>query len=37
MIKTIEWFENASPFYFFLGIIGVAIVMRIIYEIITDK
>jgi uncharacterized membrane protein YhdT len=37
MIKIIEWFENASPLYFCLGLIGVAIVIRIIYEIITDK
>lgn len=37
MIKIIEWFQNASPFYFCLGLIGVAIVIRIIIEIITDK
>lgn len=37
MIKLIDWFENATPFYFFLGLIVVAIVIRIIYEILTDK
>lgn len=37
MEKIIEYFENASPLDFCLGLIGVAIVIRIIYEIITDK
>jgi hypothetical protein len=37
MIKMIEWLENTTPFYFCLGLIGVAIVIRIIYEILTDK
>lgn len=37
MIKTIEWFENASPIDFCLGLVLVAIVIRFIYEIITDK
>ena len=37
MIKTLEWFENATPFEFLLGIIVVAIIIRVIYDIITDK
>lgn len=37
MLKIIEWFENASPLYFCFGLIGVAILIRIIYEIITDE
>lgn len=37
MIAIIEWFKNASPFYFCLGLIGLAIVIRLIYEILTDK
>jgi hypothetical protein len=37
MIKTIEWFQNTEPIYFFLGLIGLAIVFRILYNIIFDK
>jgi hypothetical protein len=37
MIKTIEWFENANPLDFFLGLVVVAIVIRIIYEIIKPE
>jgi len=37
MIQVIEWFENTSPLYFWIGLIGVAIVIRIVYEIIFDK
>lgn len=34
MMQIIEWFKNASPFHFCLGL---AIVIRLIYEILTDK
>jgi len=37
MIQIIEWFENARPLYFCVGLIVVAIAIRIIYEIISDK
>lgn len=37
MIKIIDWFENTTPFHFLLGLIGLAIVIRFIYEILTDK
>jgi uncharacterized membrane protein (DUF106 family) len=37
MIKIIDWFENTNPFYFCLGIIVLAIVIGIVYEILTDK
>jgi hypothetical protein len=36
-MEIIEWFANANPLDFCLGLIGVAIVFRIIYEIITEK
>jgi hypothetical protein len=37
MNQTIEWFINTTPSYFLLGIIGLAIVLRIVYEILTAK
>ncbi len=37
MIQIIEWFNHTSPFYFCLGLIGIAIVIRVIYEILTGK
>lgn len=37
MIEIIEWFKNVSPLEFCLGLIAEAMVVRIIYEIITDK
>ena len=35
MIHIIQWFENASAIPFCLGLIGVAIVLRVIKEILT--
>lgn len=37
MIELIEWFKNASWWQFLAGIIGLAFVIRFIYEILTDK
>ncbi|AXP79198.1 hypothetical protein CJ739_98 [Mariniflexile rhizosphaerae] len=37
MMEIIEWFKNASPEEFCLGLIGIAIFIRFIYEILTDK
>lgn len=37
MKQLIQWFNDASPIMFCIGLIGVAIVIRIIYEIITKK
>lgn len=37
MIRMYEWFEQTHPGFAILGFIGIAIVIRIIYAIITDK
>ncbi len=37
MVQIFEWFKSASPVAFCIGLIGVAIVIRKIYEILTDK
>ena len=37
MIKTIEFFNNATPIYLALGVIGIAVVIRVAYEIIFGK
>lgn len=37
MNEIVEFFKNAHWWQFILGLIGMAIVARIIYEILTDK
>lgn len=37
MIALFEWFRDANPIDFCIGLIGIAIVIRVIYEILTDK
>ncbi len=37
MKQIIVFLENAGPFEFCFAIIGLAIVVRIVYEIISDK
>ena len=37
MKEIIEFFKSSNPLEFCLGLIGIAIGIRIIYEIITDK
>jgi len=33
----IDWFMNTTPFYFCIGLIGLAVVFRVIYEILSNK
>lgn len=37
MKEIVDFFENANALQLCLGLIGIAIVIRIIYEVITDK
>lgn len=37
MLQIIEWFENAILLFFCLGIIGAAIFIRFIYEILKGE
>jgi hypothetical protein len=37
MEKILEWFENANPAEFIIGVVCVACLLRIIYEIIVGK
>lgn len=37
MIALIEWFNNAHPVAFCFGLIGLALLVKVIYEILTAK
>lgn len=37
MIETIEWFKNASMTEFVFGVICICLLLRLLYEILTDK